>query len=576
MEIEAVSLENFKSFRTQQKIPLRNLSLFLGANSSGKSSAIQALMILKQTIECSSPETELLLSGKYANIGDYCDVQNKSGTGEVVIGIDLGQSEEQISGNDSIQWHFHQKDSSDNEAMLSLIELSTPFGTIAMKRDVEDRLYRYYIDETATQYFSRIDNLSVGGILLGYNKEANDLFFEFLKALSSVIFTKKDAKAPALERTSFMPIDGLQDFEQSLIPFFMSTPQVKEEKIEVLELIEKYCKLVSEESFLDTFPNRPLRKILWASAMSGKGKSAQVHKVCEDYGARLSSFLDEHRDCVLDSSYPIRTLRVSQKAGPEKLNRIRSSVSSYNNCVNVLKNKITYLGPIRERPQGLYNIGFEAYPKYVGPTGAFFASVLFHEDKERKYLLPNQREEIMSLSDACAEWLEHIGVASNAKAEKQGSFGIRVAINNLNSQEADIMNVGIGTSQVLPVLLTGLLSSQGDILLFEQPELHLHPFSQSRLVDFFAELARNRRTVVVETHSEHMLLRLRYLLLDEQIDSDKIAIVFFQNEGSTIVKEAHVDGNGSVEYPSDFMDVNEKLIEDLLNKTISKRRTKSE
>lgn len=576
MEIDAVTLENFKSFGTQQKIPLRNISLFLGANSSGKSSAIQALMILKQTIECSSPETELLLSGKYANIGDYCDVRNKHGTGDVVIGIDLGRSEEQSSGRDTIRWHFEQKDPADNEAILSLVELSTPFGTIAMKRIVEGRIYRYYIDNIETQYFSTIENLSVGRILLGYNKEANELFFDFLKELSSAIFTKKDAKAPVLERTSFMPIEGLQEFEQSLFPFFLRTRQVKDEKNEVLELIEKYCKLVSKESFLDVFPNRPLRKLLWASAMADKGKMAQVRKVCKEYEAHLSAFVEKHQNIVLDSRYPIRAPQFSQETGPEKLSQIISSISSYNDCINILRNRVTYLGPIRERPQGLYNIGFEAYPKYVGPTGAFFASVLFHEDKERKYLLPNQQENKMSLSDACAEWLEHIGVASNAKAEKQGSFGIRVAINNLTSQEADIMNVGIGTSQVLPVLLTGLLSSPGDILLFEQPELHLHPYSQSRLVDFFVELARNRRTVVVETHSEHMLLRLRYLLLDEQIDSDKIAIVFFQNEGTTIIKEAHVDGNGAVKYPSDFMDVNEKLIEDLLNKTISKRRERSE
>ncbi len=66
------------------------------------------------------------------------------------------------------------------------------------------------------------------------------------------------------------------------------------------------------------------------------------------------------------------------------------------------------------------------------------------------------------------------------------------------------MNVGIGTSQVLPVLILGLISPQGTVVIYEQPELHLHPYSQSRLADFFIAMSKLGKQIIIETHSEYI------------------------------------------------------------------------
>ena len=58
--IKRIELENFKSYRERQSIEFSNLSVLLGANSSGKSTALQALLVLKQTMESNSPDEELL------------------------------------------------------------------------------------------------------------------------------------------------------------------------------------------------------------------------------------------------------------------------------------------------------------------------------------------------------------------------------------------------------------------------------------------------------------------------------------------------------------------------------------
>ena len=113
------------------------------------------------------------------------------------------------------------------------------------------------------------------------------------------------------------------------------------------------------------------------------------------------------------------------------------------------------------------------------------------------------------------------------------------------------MNVGIGTSQVLPVLISVLLSEPNEILVFEQPELHLHPYSQSRLADMFTEFCKHGRKIILETHSEYFLLRLRYHIVKEQYSQDATAVNFFQNKGGTKVTFANVSGFGNIDYPED-------------------------
>ena len=133
------------------------------------------------------------------------------------------------------------------------------------------------------------------------------------------------------------------------------------------------------------------------------------------------------------------------------------------------------------------------------------------------------------------------------------------------------MNVGIGTSQVLPVLITGLLSESGEYLLFEQPELHLHPYSQSRLADFFVELVKQGRKIIVETHSEYFVLRMRYQILVNGISENDIMINFFQNKGGTRISQGKLSGYGNLQYPEDFRDETQKLLDDLMNAALEKR-----
>jgi len=187
------------------------------------------------------------------------------------------------------------------------------------------------------------------------------------------------------------------------------------------------------------------------------------------------------------------------------------------------------------------------------------------ENKSRKYILPNNECEDMSLLEALDEWAAHLNVASEIAVEKSNSFGFSVSISNTQRKKSDIMNVGIGTSQVLPVLITGLLSEPEEYLFFEQPELHLHPYSQSRLADFFVELVKRGRKIAVETHSEYFVLRMRYQILAGNISERDITVNFFQNKGCTRISQGKLSGYGNLQYPDDFRDETQKLLDDLMS-----------
>ena len=64
-------LTNFKAFAGPETIPIRPLTLIFGPNSSGKSSILQSLLLLKQTLEEANSSTSLLPKGKLADLGDY-------------------------------------------------------------------------------------------------------------------------------------------------------------------------------------------------------------------------------------------------------------------------------------------------------------------------------------------------------------------------------------------------------------------------------------------------------------------------------------------------------------------------
>jgi predicted ATPase/ribulose bisphosphate carboxylase small subunit len=138
-------------------------------------------------------------------------------------------------------------------------------------------------------------------------------------------------------------------------------------------------------------------------------------------------------------------------------------------------------------------------------------------------------------------------------------------IDTIKGVEVTHRDVGIGISQVLPVLVMAF-GSQGKLLAMEQPEIHLHPALQAELGDVFIEsaLGERKNTFILETHSEHLILRLMRRIREGKISSDDVGVVYVEPlpQGSRFI-ELRIDENGDFidEWPGGFFEesFNEKF-----------------
>lgn len=114
-------------------------------------------------------------------------------------------------------------------------------------------------------------------------------------------------------------------------------------------------------------------------------------------------------------------------------------------------------------------------------------------------------------------------------------------------------NTGFGVSYALPIIVAGLLTIPGDILLVENPEAHLHPGGQSRLGRFLAKVAGSGVQVVVETHSDHVLNGARLAVAeDASLSASDMVVHYFDRSGPTSID---INARGELSFwPAGFFD----------------------
>lgn len=249
----------------------------------------------------------------------------------------------------------------------------------------------------------------------------------------------------------------------------------------------------------------------------------------DDEGARTSVGLDG-----------LIPLTVTHLPGgtPAKL-----SVPASNQVRNFLKN-LTYFRANRKRPSRSYDAD-EGPRQAMGYAGEWTATVLNNRAEEDVDFInppevPNSLEEAAArldgrwisyrtrLSGAVDKWLGLLDLAQAAKvAPPQGSRGkLEIRVTVAGPHDHNLIEVGFGISQVLPVLVGGLLQESDSLMIVDLPEAHLHPRPQAALADFFCSLAMSGRTALVETHSEMFFHRLRLRAEMSKDLAKRIAVYF--------------------------------------------------
>ena len=241
-----------------------------------------------------------------------------------------------------------------------------------------------------------------------------------------------------------------------------------------------------------------------------------------------------------------------------------------------LGSKVSYLGPIRKSPKEPI-LADRRQGKDLGTSGEYAAAVLnAHTDVAVVVPLPDGYESELPLGEALNWWLDWFGLADDAIARDRGRLGVDLNVSPPGaSTSVDLASVGVGVSQVLPVILLCLLSEPEDLLILEQPELHLHPALQKRMADFLLVFVRAGRQILVETHSDHLVNQLRYQIAADQTDEIQklVKLVFAeQKDGITTYRESEINEYGglSEDWPDGFLDISAKSAQDLVRHGLRK------
>jgi hypothetical protein len=227
---------------------------------------------------------------------------------------------------------------------------------------------------------------------------------------------------------------------------------------------------------------------------------------------------------------------------------------------------LSYLGPLRVPPRRSY-LFRGTRPRDVGKDGAGTIEALVGAQGKRP-----------SVEKSIAEWLVKMKLIHSFTLRPIG-FNRRdheVLIKTTEeSPEVLLTDVGLGVSQLLPVLVLCYYVPDGTTLLLEQPELHLHPSAQSVLADVFIDVVKSRKLqIIVESHSEHLLRRIQRRIAEEQFPAQDASMYFCRIEkGESHATALELTNEGFIKnWPKDFFGDEMGEVAALAKESIRRRR----
>ena len=254
---------------------------------------------------------------------------------------------------------------------------------------------------------------------------------------------------------------------------------------------------------------------------------------------QCSVYLPDGHDYYVESSFRCYGIR----SGPQEIPEL---FSPFQTRFENLFHSIRYLGPLREFPRRHYAWQGKHSPG-VGQHGEDMVTALF-----------SGRFQLRSLEEHIPKWLQRLDLIDSYRlnpaldTETDYEFLVR---KYKDGPEVRLTDVGFGVSQVLPVLVLCYYVPEGSILILEQPEAHLHPKVQSELADLLIEVVKNRGLqIILESHSEHLLIRLMRRIAEEHISAADTAFYFCEmNEGVSEIERLNVDDYGNItNWPQNF------------------------
>jgi hypothetical protein len=508
--IRTLELENFKGIATRQRVDFAPLTLLFGANSAGKSTILQALLYLHEVLERGTADVDRTeLGGSVLELGGFARLV-----------------------------HRHEM----SRTIVLRVEFATPGGLERFGRDLDGFPFPDLDDEVEATWLE---------LTLRFRTTAT---FRGPLVEHAVIGVNGVAEPLVWLETG----TSLREGEPIQARVNLGHPLIAEGAREIADV---WAQIAMPEKVLESEGGSYGHGSGYGVGLGGgsgfsDGRSLPVFAVSR---ARLSA--------LPPSNEPLRVIPFGDDS-PEKADavvQVRTFLEmvvlgTTAQLVASLRDAL-YIGPLRTiPPRGFL---YERAGRITSWADGLAAWDLLLADR-------------VSLVERTNLWLRHLGAGcqvvvqqlfdhgADAEALSGGHVDKTVRRLLLDTGAGSLVlpsEVGAGVSQIIPVVVAAL-EGRGGLSLVEQPEIHVHPAVQVGLGDLFIDAATRdgaRRTMLVETHSEHLILRLLRRIQEttegelpagaSAFTADNLSVVHVENGADGVrIRRLRVDARG------EFMD----------------------
>ena len=538
--INSLHLGNFKAFAETQKIPVKPITLIFGANSAGKSSIIHSLALAHEAIR--TGELDLFrtdLGGSSIDLGGFRQYIHRRQanrrmdwrltlnttkfqgrlkellkpineiTAGVTIGMPLDDMDQPLPGASPQIFSYELE--SDGKTLLRMSR--RPAGHLALdllpyRHPVLQRIIKALLESSTTT--GKITDKDVDGLEMPIAE-----IIANLRAPMGAFFPKglKDhsrEEEGEARQLSFFPVSKgyRQEDLAKALRFYL--PRTLDELIR--ELNSQLQSEINRLQYLGPLRSYPPRHFAFAEHedinwYAGGGYAWDVVRRNQEIRKRVNSWLGDEEK--LSTPYELST---------KNLLTIDDLDAEYEKIIEKIE-------------KAFVEEDWTAFGVEEGVQGDLFGEVY--------------------------------NALSKMKKSESNLSGIQelVLLDRRTDTQVSHRDVGIGVSQLLPVLVAAYASHQ-KIIAIEQPGIHLHPALKAEIGDLFiaSALGENKNTFLIETHSEHLILRILRRIretTDGELPADatpitpeQLAVLYVQpgKEGSKVIN-IPVNENGEFDRP---------------------------
>ncbi len=234
-----------------------------------------------------------------------------------------------------------------------------------------------------------------------------------------------------------------------------------------------------------------------------------------------------------------------------KIRESKTKSDSELKSISLFNQKFQYISAFRNGPVQNYEkdtSGVELFHQISVKEGrceliAHYLDFFSNDPVTDKSLKKNPEDKHMDLIVQVAKWLEDISPEINIQVEAlDSSYKINYSFNRgpqkTPTKNFKAINIGFGISYALPIIVAALHAPKDSIVIIENPESHIHPEGQSKLMELICKAAKAGTQFIIETHSDHIINGLLVATKQGLIDSDDSRVYFFDRNLATHATES--------------------------------------